>query len=269
VCTLVALHRVHRDYPLVVAANRDERYARPAAAPSLLRDQPRVVGGRDLEKGGTWLGLSERGYFVGLTNQRSWAPPAPSLRSRGDVVLAALGEPDLAGALALLGALDGRDYNPFNLLLGDARRLYVAYARNETQRLEITELGPGVWALPNDRLGSADFPKADRAAQLAAPLAALPWPELVPRAQALLSDHALPDPAFVPSGPFPPELLRQFQALCVHAPGYGTCSSSLLAISERGVEHYLHAEGPPCQAPLVERADLVALVTRKGPAHAE
>jgi uncharacterized protein with NRDE domain len=247
VCTLIALHQVHRDYPLVVAANRDEFYARRSSPPLRLRESPRVVGGRDEEKGGTWLGVSERGLFVGITNQRTPAPPDASLRSRGEVVYGALAAPDLSHALDALAALDGRDYNSFNLMLGDAQRLYVAYARRELERLEIVALAPGIWALPNDRLGSLDFPKADRASELARDLVDLPWPELVPRAQTMLADHQ-------------GELL---QALCVHTPSYGTRSSSLLAIGPRGVAHYLHAEGPPCESTLRDCTDL--LINKPGP----
>jgi len=255
VCTLVALFQVHRDHPLVIAANRDEFYARRTSGPQLLRDQPRVIGGRDEEKGGTWLGASEHGFFVGLTNQRSLAPPNPALASRGEVVLEALAQPGLPAAVRFLGALDGRAYNAFNLLVGDAERLVVAYARPEAAGLELEELPAGIWALPNDRLGSRDFPKIDRATELARPLAALSWDALVPRAQALLGDHELP-----PS--LPEGALARLQALCVHTPAYGTRSASLLAFSARGLERYHHAEGPPCQAPLAPRADLARLLTR-------
>jgi uncharacterized protein with NRDE domain len=268
VCTLIALHQVHRELPLIVAANRDELYARPAGGPEVLAAEPRVVGGRDLEKGGTWLGVSARGWFVGLTNQRSTAPPDASLRSRGEIVLHALEQPGLDAALTWLGGVDARRYNAFNLFLGDAHRLYVAYARPTDARIELVPLEPGIWTLPNDRIGSPEFPKVDRAALLAQPLTALPWAELVPAAQTMLADHAVPDDAPVPQA-LPPWLSaddsRRLQALCVHTPVYGTRSATLLAISSRGapsktgskIEHYLHAEGPPCQAPLVDHTSLL------------
>jgi uncharacterized protein with NRDE domain len=249
VCTLIALHQVHRHHPLIVVGNRDELYARRATGPQLLSAMPRVIGGRDEEKGGTWLGVSAHGFFVGLTNQRTAGPPEPGLRSRGEVVLAALRQPSLAAAVDGLLRLDAREYNSFNLLLGDARALWVAYARREAAPVEIAPLPPGIWTLPNDRLGSPDFPKIDRAAVLAAPLSSLPWPELVPAAQAMLADHQLVGG-------------DARQALCVHTPHYGTVSATLLALSPRGVAHYLHADGPPCQAPLVDRAALVAALAR-------
>ncbi len=245
-CTLIALHQVHRDLPLVVAANRDELYARRSSPPMVLRESPRVVGGRDEEKGGTWLGVSEHGFFVGITNQRTPSLPDMSLRSRGEVVMTALAADSVQHAVDALAALDARQYNSFNLMLGDARRLWVAYARRESAAVEVIALGPGIWALPNDRLGSPDFPRADRAVELAAPLVSLPWPELVPRAQAMLADH---------QG-------DAMHALCVHTPIYGTRSSALLAISERGVERYLHADGPPCESALRDHTDL--LINKQG-----
>jgi uncharacterized protein with NRDE domain len=252
VCTLIALHQVHRDLPLVVAANRDELYARRATGPMLLATEPPVIGGRDEDKGGTWLGASAGGFFVGLTNQRTVAPPAPGARTRGEVVLQALAQPSLDAAVAWVARLDTRPYSAFNLLLGDARALYVAYARGDAP-VELAPLGPGIWALPNDRLGSPDFPKIDRAALLAAPLLTLSWPELVPAAQAMLADHTLP----------PAAQGDVRQALCVHTSFYGTVSATLLAYATEGLAHYHHADGPPCRVPLVARPELVGTVATR------
>jgi folate-binding protein YgfZ len=70
-CLIVVGWRVHPDYPLVVAANRDEFYARPSARwPDFWPDAPQVIGGRDLEAGGTWLGITESGRFAAVTNVR-------------------------------------------------------------------------------------------------------------------------------------------------------------------------------------------------------
>ena len=86
-CTLVAIAGLCPDVPLAVAANRDELYARAAAPPGVLATEPRIVGGRDLTKGGTWLGVTAQGFFVAVTNQRSWAAVEPGRRSRGELVL--------------------------------------------------------------------------------------------------------------------------------------------------------------------------------------
>ena len=111
-CTLIVLDRCVSDRPLVVAANRDEFLDRPAEGPALrsTRTGP-IVAPLDLEAGGTWLGLSARGVFAGLTNLRaesvvsSEAGPDPlARRSRGEVVMAALESASVAATPSAVGA---------------------------------------------------------------------------------------------------------------------------------------------------------------------
>ena len=82
-CSVVVLNGVRADYPVVLATNRDEFYARASSGPQRLLDAPRSVGGRDLVAHGTWAAVTEHGLFVGVTNQRTLAPPDRSKRSRG------------------------------------------------------------------------------------------------------------------------------------------------------------------------------------------
>jgi uncharacterized protein with NRDE domain len=251
-CTLIALFGVNPEVPLVVAANRDEFYARPWAPPGVLSEEPRVVGGRDLAQGGTWLGVTETGFFAAITNQRTFTLPDASKRSRGQIVMNALRAGSVDRALAELGRLDAREYNPFNLLLGDARALYVVYAR-DAARASVERLPAGIWVLNNDTIGSRDFPKANRAKDLVLPVAREPWAALAPELMRLLGDHALPAEADVPDPPpgavLGKDALRALQALCVHTPAYGTTSSTILALSEGGVRDYRFAAGPPCTTP--------------------
>ena len=250
-CTILAASRLHPGFPLLVAANRDEFLGRPAAPPKELR--PGVHGGVDLEKGGTWMGATRAGLFVGLTNQHTerLLPPAP--RSRGEVVLEALSAGSLDGALRYLKSIDPAGYSPFNLLLGDADRLLVAYSW-VAPRITPVELPPGLHVLANDRLRSPLYPKTLRAEALFSPLGALPWPDLLPSLRALLGDHEQP-----PLPPDPPvcdeelrPVARELQSLCVHTDrGYGTRSATALAVRPEGLAHYAFADGPPCVAPLL------------------
>ncbi len=257
-CTIVAMRNVHREFPLVIAANRDEFYTRHATPPGVLVDAPRVVGGRDGDRGGTWMGVTDRGFFVGVTNQRTWHAADRSLRSRGEVVLDCLRDGETGAVIDRLRALDARAYNPFNLMFGDVAQLHVAYVRREEPFVTIEPLGDGVRALANDRIGSPHFPKTARVeARLADPaLAAMPWDELQPRLSAALSDHDLPleelleDPP--PGSLFPKFLARRLQALCIHTPAYGTVSSTLLAIEPGRVAHYRYASGHPCVTPYAD-----------------
>jgi uncharacterized protein with NRDE domain len=242
-CTIIAFHRVHPAASLVIAANRDEFYARPSAPPHLLDAERRIYGGRDLQAGGTWLGVTPDGLFVAVTNQRTMAPPDPSRHSRGELVLQALRCRALDDVRALIASLDGRTYNPFNLLFGDGRELCVAYAR-EQREIAIESFAPGVVVLANDRVGAPEYPKTHRAEELVTP------PPSLEGLEAVLADHEKPPLEASPEPPegsrFNREFLRELQALCIHTPLYGTRSASILAINPGHTLRYLHADGPPC-----------------------
>ncbi|HYO54368.1 NRDE family protein [Archangium sp.] len=250
-CTIVILRHVHPGYPLVLAANRDELYARPAAGPQVLSLAPRVVGGRDLERQGTWMGVTEDGLFVGLTNQRGAVNLTRAPRSRGEVVMHALQSGGVGGVDRYLAGLDPREYNPFNLLYGDAGVLRVAYARPDSERVRQEDVPPGVHVLPNDVLDTPALPKVARARKLAEKAARKPWPEAVQVLQAMLADHLLPEhmPELLLEEEGLPEMserIRQYQALCIHTPGYGTRSSAIVALAPGRVAHYLTSDVAPC-----------------------
>lgn len=264
-CTILALHQVHPDYPLIIAANRDEYYARPATGPRVLAaGPPAVVGGWDEHGGGTWMGVTAAGFFAGLTNQRAGGAAGPARRSRGEVVLAALRAGAMAAADAYLRTLNPDDFNSFNLLYGDARELRVAYSRRGAATVEVVDLtaAAGVLVLANDRLGSPLFPKAAHAQSRATALLGKRPPafrRLVEPLRRILATHRLPPQA--PAAPEPPEsvrpLPRQLQAVCIHLPIYGTRSASLIALQPGKVAHYLASSGPPCTAPLLSQLALL------------
>src|SRR5579884_1622418 len=168
-CVLLLFFQVHPEVPLIVAANRDEYYARPASGPEALALSPRVVGGRDLRAGGTWMGVSERGFFAGLTNLRTLGPPEPARRSRGAIVMRALAIGSVADVESWIAAEDARAYNPFNLVFGDANALRIACAQEGDARARVTPLGPGAHVITNAPPGTVT-PKTRRGAELAAPL---------------------------------------------------------------------------------------------------
>lgn len=259
-CTIIAIKGRHPRFPLVVAANRDEFYARPSTAPQLVHEHPRAVAGVDLAKGGSWMGANEHGLFVAVTNQRSSRGADPRLSSRGEIVLEALRKRSVSEVLALLEGLDAREYNAFNLMFGDAETLYVGYAR-DARAIELEPLADGISVLANDRMGSPEFPKSERALALAAPLADAPWDALHVGLAGALGDHDKPPLDRIPEPPaegrFTRELLRELQALCIHTPVYGTKSATLLALEPGRVAHYLFADGPPCTTPF---ADVTALL---------
>ncbi|MBL8601762.1 MAG: NRDE family protein [Myxococcales bacterium] len=261
-CTLVAYSRVHPQAGLIIAANRDEFVHRPSAPPAVLEAGAEVLlGGRDLEAGGTWLGVTRRGFFVGLTNQRTPLGRAGPWRSRGEVVLAVLRQGSTAAAAAYLRALDPRHYRPFNLFFGDAEALSVAYLRPEPARCTLHALGPGQHVLANDVMGSAAFPKTELPVEWMPPsrLAALTLPEASAALAQMMGRHDHPRPERLPPREpwVDPSLADNLQSLCVHVGAFATVSSTLLALAPGRVLHYAYAAGPPCVTPFAPYDALV------------
>ncbi len=232
-CTLIVLDRVVPGAPLVVASNRDEYLGRPSAPPALMpagAGAPAFVAPQDLEAGGTWMGVNERGLFVGLTNRPPAAPVAQ--RSRGLLVRDALLRWSAAEAAARLRrhATDG--YSPFHLFLGDGRDAFLCV--RTVERAELSVLEPGRHVICNRDPGD---PSSTKIARLRARVDAIPVTEGVERVLGalarLLRGH--------------PEADQPLENPCVHTPGYGTRSSTLLAVGA-GRWGLWHAEGPPCEA---------------------
>ncbi|MCW5803510.1 MAG: NRDE family protein [Deltaproteobacteria bacterium] len=251
-CTIALLIDIVEGAPLVLAANRDELYARETRAPDVLSRSPRIVGGKDLLSGGTWLAVRADGRFAAVTNQRALATPPPGLRSRGHAVLELAASDDPG---AYVDGIDATRYASMNLVWSDARgRVAIAHARREDGTVDVVHLPPGVHVLCNDRLGSPGFPRGER---LAAALPAAPrrWPDAVPAIAAALADHTRVEP---PPSELPPEIARELTATCIHSPAYGTRSASIVAARPGATIAYLHADGPPCTAPFEDRTELLA-----------
>jgi uncharacterized protein with NRDE domain len=250
-CTIIVRHRMDELCSTIIASNRDEFYDRAASGARVLRMDPLVVGGRDEREGGTWFGLSRDGLFVGLTNQRSFGARDDTLCSRGRLVVDALAEGSLEGVERYLRRVDPAAYNEFNLIFGDGEALRAAYARRAAREIEIETLPNGVHVLCNDRLGSPEFPKAEKARARVLALPPDTWPRMKRQLVEVLSDGSLPDPSEVPpippDAPFDQEVARYLQAICVKTPMYGTVSSTIAAVSPGRVEQYWFSNGPPSE----------------------
>lgn len=247
-CTIAILFEVVAGAPLVVAANRDELYARPTRAPESLGDH--IAGGVDVLSGGTWLAVRRDGRFAAVTNQRALAPVPPGLRSRGWAVRELVEAADPDGYIA---ALDPTQYASMNLVWGDARGVSVVYARREGG-LEVVALGPGIHVLCNDRLGAPGFPRAERLRDAIERASSQTWPALAAPLTAALGDHTR---APAPPSELPVEIAHAMTATCIHTPLYGTRSSTIIAARAGETIGYLHADGPPCTTAFVDRSELL------------
>jgi uncharacterized protein with NRDE domain len=215
---------VRDDYPLVVAANRDEFHNRPAAPAAAWDDAPEVFGGRDLEAGGTWLGMARGRRFAAVTNVRE-PGIAPGKRSRGDLTREFLTGGESAHAYA--GRIDGAAFSGFNLLLADRDTLCYASNRIPEPRL----LTPGIYGLSNHLLDSP-WPKLVSARErFAAALARLP--DRAAFFDILADDEIVPDEELPATG-VPLEWERRLSAIFVRSPEYGTRASTVLTVSASG-----------------------------------
>ena len=138
-CTIVVLRRPGHAWPVLVAANRDERRDRPWKPPGYhWPDRLEIVAGIDLLAGGSWLGLNATGVVAAALNREGTLGPAAGKRSRGELVLDALDHADAADAAETLGALDPGAYRPFNLVVADNRDAFLISHRDPGERADIT-----------------------------------------------------------------------------------------------------------------------------------
>ena len=119
-CSVILLRRPGHDWPLLLAANRDEMIARASRPPGRhWSDRQDVVAGYDTFAGGSWLGLNDHGVVAAILNRTGSLGPAAGLRSRGELVLEALDHADAMAAAEALSSLNGNAYRPFNLVIAD------------------------------------------------------------------------------------------------------------------------------------------------------
>jgi uncharacterized protein with NRDE domain len=242
-CTLAVAWRVDRRWPIIVAANRDERLGRAAEGWALRDGQNgiRFAAPRDAVAGGTWMGVSARGVFAGLTNYHSPLPwyPDPTRGSRGEIVGLALAAPSAAAAREALGALPAQRWNPFHLLVADGRSAFLWWYDGE--RAVLTELAPGLHVV-TERSPDGSCPRGD--------LVRSRWPlePSVAHVRELLAVHGPPHGT----------------ATCIHGdPAYGTRSSAVLRLApELSTSELYVSDARPCVAPLEDRSPLLASLAR-------
>lgn len=130
-CTLIILNRPEHDWPVLIAANRDERIDRRWRKPAAhWPDRPDIVAGLDELAGGSWLGVNAAGVVAAVLNREGTLGPEEGKRSRGELVLEALDHADALDAAEAMAALNPRAYRPFNLLVADNRDAFLLVHRD-------------------------------------------------------------------------------------------------------------------------------------------
>lgn len=235
-CLILLAWQAHPDYPLVIAANRDEYFDRPTAPAQFWSEAPQLLAGRDLQAGGTWLGITRSGRFAALTNfrepEQSSKATAPS---RGELVSAFLmGQ---QSPEAYLGELTqhASNYRAFNLLCGTLDgELYYYANRGQSGRYDL--MTPGIHGLSNHLLDTP-WPKVihgKKALEQALPA----LPDTAPLFQLLSNETPAADQDLPHTG-VSLEWERVLSSACIRAPHYGTRSSTVLIFNGRdNIAHF-------------------------------
>jgi uncharacterized protein with NRDE domain len=241
VCTLALYFHVFEDYPLIVAANRDEHYDRPSAPPALQNGRPKIIAGRDLRANGTWLGVNEAGLIAGILNRRvnSAVPALTDVRSRGLLCTDVLRFEAARAASEFIREHEFR-YNPFTLLFADRHEGYVSY--NNEKTIITQKIAKGLHVFSSAAEFEMHSAKADRAYALFAALASVQPTngialESIAALQTVLADHSLSPNSDDPG-----------DAICVHRETSGTVSSSIIYFSRSESRiHTFFCPGAPCR----------------------
>ena len=235
-CLILIAWRANPESALLLAANRDEFHARPTLPADWWPDHPQIFAGRDLEAGGTWLGLTRGGRFAALTNYRDpqrRRTPAPGVAapSRGSLV-ASLLESDASVAQSLTYLRDvAANYNGFNVIFSDGERLGIY----ESTRGHGRELGPGIYGLSNHLLDTP-WPKVQTAkSRLRAAL--LDTADPAPLLALLRDDRPAPDEELPRTG-VSLEWERLLSSAFVRAQDYGTRCSTIIRIDGRARAYF-------------------------------
>jgi uncharacterized protein with NRDE domain len=221
-CLILFAYQWHADYPLIAIANRDEYYARPSRDAHWWEDTD-IFAGRDLEAGGTWLGVNRRGHFAAVTNVREPGGMQAGKRTRGELTRDFLKRNDDAEVYLQQLAQHDQDYAGFNLLLGDVTGMWF-YSNRESQ---IRRIEAGVYGVSNGRFDE-------------------PWPKLESGREELetmlnsgiehdqlmeiLTDHRIAEDHELPSTGVALDIERLLSSRFIRSAEYGTRACSVVTI---------------------------------------
>jgi uncharacterized protein with NRDE domain len=228
-CLILFSYRMHCDYRLILAANRDEFYNRPTAPLAYWEEHPDVLAGRDLKSNGTWLGVTRSGRIAAVTNYRDPATYLPSAPSRGILVSNYLTGNSFPRQYLNTISKIGHTYNGFNLIAGDESGLY--YYSNRASG--IRKLRPGFYGISNHLLDTA-WPKVNKGkARLRTQVTGKDKIELE-KIWRVLADRSPVLDAELPDTGVGLQWERILSPVFISSQDYGTRSSSIVLIEKSG-----------------------------------
>ena len=255
-CLILLAWRAHPEFPLVFAGNRDEAYERPAAAAAFWTDDPQIFGGRDLEMGGTWLGVTRSGRIAAVTNYRDGIG-GTAARSRGELTANYLRGNEGPRSYLKRVAPHAKDYRGYSLIVGNQDLLFAQSNRGTG----IDELAPGVHGVSNHLLNTP-WPKLVRGKQRLAGLLKAGETELAEGLFQAMADRAVAPDAELPDSGVGLQRERELSPAFIAGERYGTRATTVILVSRRNEVVFAERRFGVRGAPLGETSQRFALQRR-------
>ncbi|MFV8828293.1 NRDE family protein [Alkalihalobacterium sp. APHAB7] len=225
-CLINFAYQSHDQYDLILAANRDEFFERPTAKADYWKEVPGLIAGKDLEQGGTWLGVTTKGRFAALTNYREVREKKDE-KSRGELVLDFL-KNDLSARDYLNAVRDRRnDYLGFNLLCGTVEELFYYSNRQNT----IEQIQPGIHSVSNALLNTS-WPKVKRGKTLVEQTLRNEKNDIIGQLLEGLTNDEKAEEQLLPETGVGIELEKHLSPMFIKMEAYGTRCSTVITISK-------------------------------------
>ncbi|MFC3120456.1 NRDE family protein [Agaribacter flavus] len=224
-CILFIAVQQHPDYPLIIAANRDEFHQRPTLKSSFWEPEAQLLAGKDVTANGSWMGITRSGKLAALTNIRAPGRDRADATTRGELVIDYLQQDYSSDSYLQKIASNKDNYNGFNLLYGELDNLHV-YNNYEDHH---ETLKKGVYGLSNAMLNTP-WPKIDKGRQALADYCSAPSHLNIEHLFELLKNDSPADDSILPKTGVPIERERLLSSIFIKSPDYGTRSSTVLLI---------------------------------------
>ena len=230
-CYILLAINQRKEYPFILAANRDEFYQRASSQLAFWEDKPHIAGGRDLEQGGTWMGVTKTGHFAAITNYREAATSRASLRSRGLLITDYLDSNININSFSDKLQAQADTYSGYNLIYGNLpNQLYYFSNRNNRKP---QPLAAGIYALSNHLLDTP-WPKVKSGKQNFEKIIKNPKSKLNPLLFQLLSDQTTADSDQLPNTGIDGKFEKLLSSIFIKSDHYGTRCSSILTVDQFG-----------------------------------
>lgn len=249
-CLNLFSYKSHPKYQLIIAANRDEFYGRPTREAHFWEDNSNVLGGRDMQHGGTWLGLNKNGKFAFITNYRDFSLYYPDAPSRGPLVSNYL-KGELSPEEYVKSIENPKQYSGFNLVVGDMSSAW--YLSNVLDGP--SEIKPGVHGVSNAFMDTP-WQKVEKGKTCLADISHKD--DFTPEELfAMLADEQQASDDKLPETGLPIEMERAVSAMFIKSPDYGTVCSTVVMVDHTGQVYFAEKTTNPRKEGKVAEFELV------------